>query len=50
MKYVTPQIEIVTIETKDVVTASSEKFEVEKNNDGSGNVVLNALDLFRQYW
>ena len=47
MKYVTPKIEISVIETEDILTASSEKYEIEQNNDGSGNVIMNAFDLFR---
>ena len=47
MKYVTPKYEIAVIETEDILTASSEKYEIEQNNDGSGNVIMNAFDLFR---
>ena len=47
MKYVKPKIEISVIETEDILTASSEKYEIEQNNDGSGNVIMNAFDLFR---
>ena len=47
MKYITPKIEISVIETEDILTASSEKYEIEKNDDGSGNVIMNAFDLFR---
>ncbi len=49
MKYVTPKYESILIATKDVVTASTsaQKYEVEQNNDGSGNVIMRALDLFK---
>ena len=47
MKYVTPKIEISVIETEDILTASSEKYEIEQKDDGSGNVIMNAFDLFR---
>ncbi|MBO5439235.1 MAG: hypothetical protein J6A53_01100 [Clostridia bacterium] len=47
MKYVVPTIELANIETKDILASSVEKYEVEKNNDGSGNVIMNALDIFR---
>ncbi len=47
MKYETPKCEIAVIETEDILTASSEKYEIERNNDGSGNVIMNAFDLFR---
>ena len=35
------------IETEDILTASSEKYEIEKNDDGSANIIMNAFDLFR---
>ena len=36
------------METKDVITSSttSNKFEIEKENDGKGNVIINASNLF----
>ena len=46
MKYVTPKYEVAIIETEDILTASSEKYEIEQNNDGSGNITMNAFDLF----
>ena len=48
MKYVTPKYESVIIETKDVITSSvtSNKFEIEQEDNGKGNVIMNALDLF----
>ncbi len=46
MKYITPKYEVSIIETKDILATSSEKYEVEQNNDGSGNVIMNAFDLF----
>ena len=49
MKYATPKYESVIIETKDVITSSttSNKFEIEQEDNGKGNVIMNALDLFR---
>ncbi len=47
MKYVTPKCEVAVIETEDILTASSEKYEIEKNDDGSGNVIMDALSIFR---
>ena len=46
MKYVVPTIELANIETKDILTVSMGKYEVENNNDGSGNVIINASNLF----
>ena len=47
MKYIAPKYEVSVVEAVDILTASSEKYEVEQNNDGSGNVIMNAFDLFR---
>ena len=50
MKYEAPKYETAVIETEDILTASSNqasKYEVEINNDGSGNIIMNALDLFK---
>ena len=47
MKYIAPKYEVGIVETKDILTASSEKYDIEKNDDGSGNVIMNAFDLFR---
>ena len=48
MKYVSPKYESVLMETKDIITSSttSNKFEIEKENDGKGNVIINASNLF----
>ena len=50
MKYVTPKYEVALIETEDILTASSGQtanYEIEQKDDGSGNVIMNAFDLFR---
>ena len=50
MKYVTPKYEMAVIETEDILTASSGQtanYEVEDNNDGTGNVIVDALSIFR---
>ena len=50
MKYVTPKYEVAVIETEDILTASSGQtanYEVEDNNDGTGNVIVDALSIFR---
>ncbi len=47
MKYIAPKYEFATLETNDIITASTDKYEVENNNDGSGSVIMNAFDLFR---
>ena len=46
MKYVTPKYEIAVIETEDILTASSEKYEIEQNNDGSGDILIDMGKLF----
>ena len=49
MKYVTPKYENVLIEAKDVITSStaSNKYEIEQEDNGKGNVIMNALDIFK---
>ena len=50
MKYIAPKHEMALIETEDILTASSGQaanYEIEQNNDGSENVIMNAFDLFR---
>ena len=49
MKYVTPKYEVAVIETEDILTASSGQtanYEVEQNNDGSGNILVDMGKLF----
>ena len=48
MKYESPKYESVLLEAKDVITSSvtSNKFEIEQEDNGKGNVIMNALDLF----
>ena len=49
MKYITPKYEMVVIETEDILTASSGQaanYEIEQKDDGSGNITMNAFDLF----
>ena len=50
MKYVTPKYEAYIVETEDILTASSGQtanYEVEDNKDGTGNVIMDALSIFR---
>ena len=50
MKYIAPKYEMSLIETEDILTASSGQaanYEIEQKNDGSGNIIMNAFDLFR---
>ena len=50
MKYIAPKYEMALIETEDILTASSGQvanYEIEQKDDGSGNVIMNAFDLFR---
>lgn len=49
MKYVTPKYEMAVVETEDILTASSGQtanYEVEQNNDGSGNILVDMSKLF----
>ena len=45
MRYEAPKYEKTLLETENIL-ASSEKFEIQENDDGSGNVIMNAFDLF----
>ena len=47
MKYTSPKIELSMLETKDIITTSSDKFEVEENGNGKGKVSFKASDLFK---
>ena len=50
MKYIAPKYEMALIETEDILTASSGQaanYEIEQNNDGSGNIIMDALNIFR---
>ena len=50
MKYIAPKYKMALIETEDILTASSGQaanYEIEQKDDGSGNVIMNAFDLFR---
>ena len=51
MKYIAPKYEMALVETEDILTASSGQaanYEIEQKDDGSGNVIMKAFDLFRQ--
>lgn len=49
MEYITPKYENAIIETKDIITASTNKFEIQNDNniEGKGNIIMNALDIFK---
>ena len=47
MKYISPKYELFVMEANDVITASTDKYEVEDNKDGTGNVIMNAFDIFK---
>lgn len=43
MRYITPKYEIAVIETEDILTVSSDQtpdYEIEKKDDGSGNIII----------
>ena len=45
MRYEAPKYEMILLEAENIL-ASSEKFEIQENEDGSGNVIMNAFSLF----
>ena len=47
MKYEAPKYELIIIKANDIITASNDKYEIEQNDNGSGNVIMNAFDIFK---
>ena len=45
-KYTEPTLEIVSVESSDIVTASSYKCEIENDGEGKGSVIFSASSLF----
>ena len=46
IKYVAPKYELTIVETETVLSASKEKYEIEEKENGVGNVIMNAFDIF----
>ena len=46
MKYVTPKYEIAVVETEDVLSASSNGYEISKTDAGEGKIQLDFSKLF----
>ncbi len=46
MKYLAPEYENASIEAKDIITASTDKFEIQRDHNDKGNIIINALDIF----
>ena len=46
MKYVTPKYEMAVIETEDILTASSNGYEISKTDAGEGKLQLDFSKLF----
>ena len=46
MKYVTPKYEMASIETEDILTASSNGYEISKTDAGEGKIQLDFSKLF----
>ena len=47
MKYTSPKIELSIFETNDIITTSSESYEIEESGEGKGKISLKASDLFK---
>ncbi len=45
MKYVTPKYEMAVMETKDILTASSNGYEISKTDAGEGKIQLDFSKL-----
>ena len=50
MKYVTPKYEISVFETENILSASTEKYEItegtDENGNKAGNVIMTAFNIF----
>ena len=46
MKYIAPKYEMALIETEDILTASSNGYEISKTDAGEGKIQLNFSKLF----
>lgn len=46
MRYDSPKYEKTLLETENILALSSEKYEIEKNDDESGNVIMDASNIF----
>lgn len=46
MKYSEPKYNLSALETKDIILASMDKYEITKNDNGTGNVMINANEIF----
>ena len=46
MKYVTPKYEVAVVETEDILTASSNGYEISKTDAGEGKIQLDFSKLF----
>ena len=46
MKYIKPKYDLSVLEASDILLASGDKFEITKNDDGTGNVIFDAIDIF----
>ena len=46
MKYITPKYEVAVIETEDILTVSSNGYEISKTDTGEGKIQLDFSKLF----
>ena len=47
MKYVEPKYEKHALNTDEIMSTSSEKYEIKEEENGTGSVIMNAFDLFK---
>lgn len=47
MKYLAPKFELVIISSNDVLTASGDKYEIVEENEGKGNIIFSAINIFK---
>ena len=46
MKYIKPNYDLSALEASDIILASKDKYEINHNADGTGNVIFDATDIF----
>ena len=47
MKYASPVYEKVLLDISDIIMSGEGNFTISESKDGSGNIIMNAFDLFR---
>lgn len=46
MKYLSPKYDLKITEAEDILLASKDKYEINENPDGTGDIIFNASSIF----